>query len=123
MTTKVTIATPDDLAVNDGRAPTDASLHDKVIHALRSVMDPELPVNLYDLGLIYDLQTPANGAIRITMTLTAPNCPVADQMPAMVQKAVLAVPGTTSCNVTLTFDPPWDKSRLSDAARLELGLM
>lgn len=120
---KVTIQTPDDVARNDGRISTDATLRDRVIHALRGVMDPELPVNLYDLGLIYELNVPPTGAITITMTLTAPNCPVAEEMPLMVQRAVLAVSGITTCTVKLVFDPPWDKTRLSEAARLELGLM
>lgn len=123
MTTKVTIETPDELARDDGRVATDASLHAKVVHALRGVMDPELPVNLYDLGLIYELEVAAEGQVRIVMTLTAPNCPVAEEMPAMVQRAVLAVEGIAACEVKLVFEPPWDKSRLSEAARLELGLM
>ncbi|MFZ2587941.1 MAG: DUF59 domain-containing protein [Alphaproteobacteria bacterium] len=134
---KIVIHTPDDLAANDGRVAADAGLREKVIHALRGVMDPELPVNLYDLGLIYELtlnqQPPPTlpsealakeGAhVAITMTLTAPNCPVAGEMPLMVQRAVKAVPGISACEVKLVFDPPWDKSRLSDAARLELGMM
>ncbi|MCP5405240.1 MAG: DUF59 domain-containing protein [Pseudomonadaceae bacterium] len=101
----------------------DAGLREKVIHALRGVMDPELPVNLYDLGLIYELDVMESGTVAIVMTLTAPNCPVAEEMPRMVQTAVLAVDGVASCTVKLVFEPPWDKSRLSEAARLELGLM
>ena len=120
---KITFDTPPDVLANDGRAPADAALKDKVVHALRGVMDPELPVNLYDLGLIYELEVPSDGKVRIVMTLTAPNCPVAGEMPVMVQKAVMGVTGITACDVKLVFDPPWTKELLSEAAQLELGLM
>lgn len=95
-----------------------------IIAALRSVFDPEIPVNIYDLGLIYNLQ--ANEETRdvyILMTLTTPNCPVAEDMPGQVQDAVKAVDGVGKVLVELTFDPPWDKDMLSEEALLELGLL
>lgn len=96
----------------------------KVIAALRSVYDPEIPVNIYDLGLIYNLQInePAKD-VYILMTLTTPNCPVAEDMPAQVQEAVSLVEGVGTVKVELTFEPPWDKDMLSEAALLELGLL
>lgn len=121
--TKVLIQTAEDVARDDGRVGVDASLREKIVHALRGVMDPELPVNLYDLGLIYELDILDGEAVRIVMTLTAPNCPVAGEMPLMVQQAVMGVEEVVSCDVKLVFEPAWDKSRLSEAARLELGLM
>lgn len=103
------------------------ALRDRIIKALRSVYDPELPVNLYDLGLIYDLaidEGAGEGAcVRITMTLTAPNCPVADQIPRDVDKAVRAVAGVRDVDVTLTFDPPWTSERMSEEAQIELEAM
>ena len=97
-------------------------LRQAVIAALRRVRDPELPVNIHDLGLIYALDIDAAGRVAIRMTLTAPACPVARTFPAQVEEAVEAVPGVLSAKVELVFDPPWDASRLSEAARLELGL-
>lgn len=107
---------------------TDTSaLRERIIKSLRSVFDPELPVNLYDLGLIYDLAIDADGArgarVRITMTLTAPNCPVADQIPRDVEKAVRSVAGVRDVDVTLTFDPPWTAERMSEEAQIELEAM
>ncbi len=96
----------------------------KIIAALRSVFDPEIPVNIYDLGLIYNLQI-AEGTsdVYILMTLTTPNCPVAEDMPVQVQEAVQMVEGVGSVKVELTFEPPWDKDMLSESALLELGLL
>ena len=91
-----------------------APLYDNVVLALKQVYDPEIPVNIYDLGLIYELV--------INMTFTAPNCPMADEVLEEVQKNVTDVPGIKACNVELVFDPAWDQSMLSDEARLELGL-
>lgn len=122
MTTKVTIQTPEAVAADRGGVAADSPLKERVVYALRTVMDPELPVNLYDLGLIYKLDIGFMGAVDIEMTLTAPNCPVAGEMPALVRGAVMKVEGVSDCKVRLVFDPPWDKSRLSEAARLELGL-
>lgn len=98
------------------------SLHDQVIAALKTVYDPEMPVNIYELGLIYGVSEDAQGRVDIRMTLTAPNCPVAGSLPADVERTVRAVPGVTDVKLELTFDPPWTKDRMSDAAKLALGL-
>lgn len=121
--TKVTIETPTDIATDKGGWSIGSSLEEKLIHQLRTVMDPELPVNIYDLGLIYNLDISPENHVSIRMTLTAPNCPVAGEFPAMVQEAVMKVPGITGCKVQLVFDPPWKKEMLSEAVRLELGLL
>ena len=99
-----------------------APLYDNVVLALKQVYDPEIPVNIYDLGLIYDLVIHKNQEAFIKMTFTAPNCPMADEVLDEVQKNVTDVPGIKACNVELVFDPAWDQSMLSDEARLELGL-
>ena len=98
------------------------SLRDQVIAALRTVHDPELPVNVYDLGLIYGTEADANGVVSIRMTLTAPNCPVAGSLPAEVERAVRAIPGASDTRLELTFDPPWPKDLMSPAAKLLLGM-
>jgi FeS assembly SUF system protein len=96
----------------------------KIITALRSVFDPEIPVNIYDLGLIYNLQiNEETNDVDILMTLTTPNCPVAEDMPMQVQEMVKMVEGVGSVKVELTFEPPWDKDMLSESALLELGLL
>lgn len=94
-----------------------------IIDALRSVFDPEIPVNIYDLGLIYRIAWIRDRAVEIDMTLTAPGCPVAGQMLKMVEEAVLQVQGVEAVDVRLTFDPPWDSSRMTDEVKLELGLL
>ena len=98
------------------------SLQNEVIAALKTVYDPEMPVNIYALGLIYDLTVDDAGQVAILMTLTAPNCPVAGTLPAEVEKAARAVPGVTGVKLELTFDPPWTKDRMSEAAKLSLGI-
>jgi FeS assembly SUF system protein len=98
------------------------SLHDQVIAALKTVYDPEMPVNIYELGLIYGVTVDEQGRAAIRMTLTAPNCPVAGTLPGDVERVVRAVPGVTEVNLELTFDPPWTKDRMSEAAKLALGL-
>lgn len=98
------------------------SLKDKVVAALKKVFDPEMPVNIYELGLIYDIALDDAGNVAIRMTLTAPNCPVAGSLPASVEQAVRAVPGVNSVKLELTFDPPWTKDRMSEAAKLALGI-
>ena len=98
------------------------SLKEQVIAALRKVFDPEMPVNIYELGLIYDCAVDTDGAVAIRMTLTAPNCPVAGTLPGDVERAVRAVPGVTGVKLELVFDPPWTKARMSEAARLALGI-
>ncbi len=97
-------------------------MKEKVIAALRGVFDPEIPVNVYDLGLIYGLEADGQGKVSIRMTLTAPNCPVAGSLPAEVERAARSVPGVTDVKVELTFDPPWSKERMSDEVRMMLGL-
>jgi FeS assembly SUF system protein len=97
------------------------SLRDHVIAALRTVRDPELPVSVYDLGLIYTIEADSDGAVAILMTLTAPNCPTAGSLPGDVEHAVRVVPGVTGVHVELTFEPPWTKERMSPAVRLFLG--
>jgi FeS assembly SUF system protein len=97
-------------------------LYAAVIAALKEVYDPEIPVNIYDLGLIYELTISKEREVSILMTFTAPNCPMADQVMGEVQQSVEAVPGVTKCSIELTFEPQWDRSMLSDEARVELGL-
>ena len=99
------------------------SLRERVIAAIRQVYDPEIPVNIYDLGLIYDLDLDEEaGSVKITMTLTTPNCPEAETLPKHVRDQVEAVPGITRGDVNLVWDPPWTRDRMSDDARLLLGL-
>jgi FeS assembly SUF system protein len=98
------------------------SLKDQVIAALKTVYDPEMPINIYELGLIYEVSVNAAGEAAIRMTLTAPNCPVAGSLPAEVERAVRAVPGVTGVTLDLTFEPPWSKDRMSEAAKLMLGI-
>jgi len=102
---------------------TDHPLYDAVVEACRSVYDPEIPVNIFDLGLVYTIEIDEEGHVEVAMTLTAPGCPVAADMPGWVADAVSAVPGVRTVNVELVWDPPWGMDRLSDEARLELGFM
>ena len=97
-------------------------LYAAVIAAIKEVYDPEIPVNIYDLGLIYELTINKAREVSILMTFTAPNCPMADQVLQAVQEGVSAVPGVQKCTIELTFEPAWDRSMLSDEARVELGL-
>jgi FeS assembly SUF system protein len=97
-------------------------LKDQIVAALKKVYDPEMPVNIYELGLIYGLDVDETGRAQVRMTLTAPNCPVAGTLPGEVERAVRAVPGVTDCKLELTFDPPWTKDRMSEAAKLALGI-
>lgn len=98
-------------------------LYEAVIAALKDIFDPEIPVNIYDLGLIYGVDVNADGAVAVTMTLTTPHCPVAESMPGEVELRVGAVPGVRDCEVNLVWDPPWDPAKMSDEARLELGML
>ena len=98
------------------------SLKDQVVGALKKVYDPEMPVNIYELGLIYGLDVDGAGTVAIRMTLTAPNCPVAGTLPGDVERAVRSVPGVSVVKLELTFDPPWSKDRMSEAAKLALGI-
>jgi len=97
-------------------------LRDRVTAALKTVRDPELPVSVYELGLIYDIDAAPDGVVSIRMTLTAPNCPVAGSLPGEVERAVRAIAGVADVRLELTFDPPWSKDRMSPAAKLFLGI-
>ena len=98
-------------------------LQQAVVDALKSIYDPEIPVDIYELGLIYDVAISDDGDAVVTMTLTTPHCPVAESMPAEVEMCVLSVPGIRDAEVKLVWDPPWDPSKMSDEARLELGML
>ena len=98
-------------------------LHEAVIEALKSIYDPEIPVDIYELGLIYNVEISDDQDAIVTMTLTTPHCPVAESMPGEVELRVLAVPGIRDAEVKLVWDPPWDPSTMSDEARLELGML
>ena len=98
------------------------ALTDQLIEKLKTVFDPEIPVDIYELGLIYKVDVSDTKDVAIDMTLTAPGCPVAGEMPGWVQEAVMKVDGVKSCDVNLVFDPPWDPSRMSDEAKLQLNM-
>ncbi|MXX89117.1 MAG: SUF system Fe-S cluster assembly protein [Boseongicola sp. SB0677_bin_26] len=102
---------------------TDHPLYGSIVEACRSVYDPEIPVNIYDLGLIYTIDISGDGAVTVLMSLTAPGCPVAGEMPGWVAEAVEPLPGVRQVDVSLTWDPPWGMEMMSDEARLELGFM
>lgn len=103
-------------------AGTRIATEEEIVEALKTVYDPEIPVNLYDLGLIYDIDIAANGDVKIVMTLTAPACPVAGEMPGMVGRAVDGVDGVGRIEVDLVFDPPWTRDRMSDDAKFALDM-
>ncbi|MDR3366537.1 MAG: iron-sulfur cluster assembly protein [Prevotellaceae bacterium] len=94
-----------------------------IVRVLRNIYDPEIPVSVYELGLIYEVQVGEQGKVEITMTLTAPNCPIADDIVNNVKEQVAQVPGVAEATVNLTFDPPWDKDMMSEEAQLQLGLL
>ena len=96
---------------------------EKIIDAIKTCYDPEIPVNIYDLGLIYEININNEGVAEILMTLTAPNCPVAEDLPVEVHDKVAAVEGIKDCKVTLTFEPPWDREMISETGLLELGFL
>jgi FeS assembly SUF system protein len=98
-------------------------LYERVIDALKEIYDPEIPVNIYDLGLIYGVDITDDGHVAITMTLTTPHCPVAESMPGEVELRVGSVPGVGLADVNLVWDPPWDPQKMSDEAKLELGML
>jgi len=98
-------------------------LYEEVIEALKDIYDPEIPVNIYDLGLIYDVEIGPDHHVKIKMTLTTPNCPVAESMPGEVELRVGAVPGVGDAEVELVWDPPWDPQKMTDEAKLELGML
>jgi FeS assembly SUF system protein len=103
-------------------AERSAALEPQIVAALKTIFDPEIPVNIHDLGLIYDVLVDASSTVGVRMTLTAPNCPAAQILPGQVEQAVRGVEGVSSVIVDVVFDPPWDRDRMSDAAKLQLGL-
>jgi FeS assembly SUF system protein len=109
--------------MNETSAPPEQGqdLQTSILNALRTCFDPEIPVNIYELGLIYDLDIDPAGAVKIQMTLTSPGCPVAGTLPKDVENKVRAVPGVSNVQVDLVWDPPWDPSRMTEAAKLQLG--
>jgi FeS assembly SUF system protein len=98
--------------------PTESAL----IDAIATVYDPEIPVNIYELGLVYAIDIHDDGRVKVEMTLTAPGCPSAQELPVQLREAVMAVPGVTDCEVETVWDPPWDPSRMSEEARLQLNM-
>jgi FeS assembly SUF system protein len=103
--------------------PDQAVLEKLVQEALQTVYDPEIPVNIYELGLIYGVTVDPSGAVNVKMTLTAPGCPAAQSLPAEVEERIRAIAGVTAVKVDVVFDPPWCKDRMSEAAKLQLGLL
>jgi FeS assembly SUF system protein len=103
--------------------PNPVVIEAEVIEALRNCFDPEIPVNIYELGLIYEVKVGESGAVAIRMTLTSPSCPAAQSLPGEVQARVKAVPGVTDTSVDVVWDPPWDPSRMTEAAKLQLGMI
>lgn len=99
-----------------------AAREDQVIEALKTVFDPEIPVDIYELGLVYAIELSDDGAVKVEMTLTTPSCPSAQELPAMAEEAIRQVPGVTDCTVEVVWDPPWDQSRMSEDARLALNM-
>jgi len=107
----------------DAPGEVGGALYEAVVDALKEIYDPEIPVNIYDLGLIYGVEVADASHAVVTMTLTTPHCPVAESMPAEVELRVAAVPGIATCDVNLVWDPPWDPQKMSDDAKLELGML
>jgi FeS assembly SUF system protein len=107
----------------EGEVPVEAvPTEEKLIEACASVFDPEIPVNIYELGLIYAIELDDDNGVKVEMTLTAPGCPSAQELPEQVEQAILAVPGVTSCKVDTVWDPPWTPERMSEEARLQLNM-
>jgi FeS assembly SUF system protein len=110
-------------AESSGAERSGSDLYEAVIEALKDIYDPEIPVNIYDLGLIYDVEITPDHHAKVKMTLTTPHCPVAESMPGEVELRVGAVPGIGDAEVELVWDPPWDPQKMTDEARLELGML
>jgi FeS assembly SUF system protein len=104
------------------RSASPDTIRDRVIEQLKTVFDPEIPVNIYELGLIYKVDVAEDGATKIAMTLTTPMCPAAEELPPEVETKARTVPGVTSVQLDLVWDPPWSPDRMSDAAKLDLGM-
>ena len=100
----------------------DSELYNKVVEKIKGVYDPEIPVSIWELGLIYDIKITEENEVVVLMTLTAPNCPEAEGLPVQVEFDIKEIPEVKDCKAIITFDPPWDQSRMSDAAKLELGM-
>jgi FeS assembly SUF system protein len=98
-------------------------LEEKVINVCKNIYDPEIPVNIYELGLIYEINVSKDGKVDVVMTLTTPNCPVAESMPEQVKTEIGHLSGVTEVNLDLTFEPPWDQDMMTEEAKLELGLL
>jgi FeS assembly SUF system protein len=122
---------PQSAATDVGRAmhktagelsPAQRALEATIVEVVRTVYDPEIPVNVYDLGLIYEIAIDAENRVKVKMTLTAPGCPVAGSLPVEVERKIASIPQVKDAEVELVWDPPWDKSRISEAALLDLGL-
>ena len=116
---------PADVAQTGGMTSDPArteALKPRIIEALSTVFDPEIPVNIYELGLIYDILVDQSSAVGIRMTLTAPGCPAAQSLPVEVEQKIAQILGVTDVKVDIVWDPPWDRDRMSDAAKLQLGL-
>ena len=110
---------PDNVALGE----PGGEIYEGVIAALKEIFDPEIPVNIYDLGLIYGVDVTGEGGVAVTMTLTTPHCPVAESLPGEVELRVGAVPGVRDAEVNVVWDPPWDMGKMSDEAKLELGML
>jgi FeS assembly SUF system protein len=104
-------------------SPNPVVIEAEVIEALRGCFDPEIPVNIYELGLIYEVKVEPSGNVAVRMTLTSPSCPAAQSLPGEVQERVKAIPGVADVSVDVVWEPPWDPSRMSEAAKLQLGML
>ena len=98
-------------------------LEEDIIGVIRNIFDPEIPVNIYELGLIYEINVDDNGNTKVIMTLTSPNCPVAESMPAQVRQDITEIPGVKEVDVEITFEPPWHHDMMTEEAKLELGML
>jgi FeS assembly SUF system protein len=98
-------------------------IKDEAINQIQTIYDPEIPVNIYELGLIYEVNVDIDNNVHVLMTLTAPNCPAAESLPAEVEQKIAAIDGVKSCRVEIVFEPPWDQEMMSEAAKLELGFL
>lgn len=98
-------------------------IKEEAIQQIQTIYDPEIPVNIYELGLIYEVNVDVDNNVHVLMTLTAPNCPAAESLPAEVEEKIKSIEGVNSCNVEITFEPPWDQEMMSEVAKLELGFL
>jgi len=110
-------------AVDSSKTPEQKAIEEKVIEAIKTIYDPEIPVSIYELGLIYSIDVSPNNDVHVKMTLTAPACPVAGELPVQVEKRIDSIPEVRKATVELVWDPPWNKEMMSEVAKLELGFM